>query len=315
MNPSPYISRFTTHNDPELPTCYNYFYGVAKTDFLDFLQWAPYGPHAATHAVVGGVYGCDKMNWAVDEGFVADAAMQQKLCAFWGVVMKELYRGQYIDPNTGCSAATLSDTDISCGYTCNTEKYETMYEAIKPLIVRFVAEGVAGADHTWSTFRDFICKGDGYKIFVGDHLESASTSDPSFWPGHPTLERLVQLKYMTGVGAGFEWPTTAKGYAATAICDAPSCYEPGFANKGTYTQCCYGHNEYDQLLDFVNRDTTRTVGPTNHDTMVGTDPTSAAYAMPYIYNHFTWSHCEEDFAGAIKDMHSANAAKLAAARR
>ena len=38
--------------------------------------------------MLGGVYGCDKMNWVVDDGFVVDAGMQKKLCAFWGVVMK-----------------------------------------------------------------------------------------------------------------------------------------------------------------------------------------------------------------------------------
>ena len=169
----------------------------------------------------------------------------------------------------------------------------------------------ANADHTWSTFRDFICKGDGYKIFVGDHLESASTSDPSFWPGHPTLERLVQLKYMTGVATGFTWPTSAT-HSATDVCDAPTCYETtsGVTTKSNFAQCCYGHNEYDQLLDFVNRDTSRTVGPTNHDMLFGTDPTSDAYSMPYIYNHFAWDHCEEDFEGAMREVYSANQVKL-----
>ena len=37
-------------------------------------------------------------------------------------------------------------------------------------------------------------------------------------------------------------------FPATAICDAPSCYEPGYSSKGLYAQCCYGHNEFDQLL-------------------------------------------------------------------
>jgi hypothetical protein len=26
--------------------------------------------------------------------------------------------------------------------------------------------------------------------------------------------------------------------------------------------------------------------------------------MPYIYNHFAWDHCEEDFEGAINDMYA-----------
>ena len=40
---------------------------------------------------------------------------------------------------------------------------------------------------------EFVCDGDGYKVFAGDHLESASAADPSFWPIHPTLDRLLQV--------------------------------------------------------------------------------------------------------------------------
>ena len=40
--------------------------------------------------------------------------------------------------------------------------------------------------------------------------------------------------------------------------------------------------------------------------MDGTDPTSSSYSMPYIYNHFTWDHCEEDFQGTIDTMYQQN---------
>ena len=33
----------------------------------------------------------------------------------------------------------------------------------------------------WEKFTDFVCSGDGARIFVGDHLEAASPADPSFW--------------------------------------------------------------------------------------------------------------------------------------
>ena len=36
-------------------------------------------------------------------------------------------------------------------------------------------------------------------------------------------------------------------------------------------------------------------GPTNGDTIKGTDPTRILYSMPYIYDKFTWDHCEEEY--------------------
>lgn len=44
-----------------------------------------------------------------------------------------------------------------------------------------------------TAWKDFICTGDGYKVFGGDHLESASPADPSFWVIHPALERMLQV--------------------------------------------------------------------------------------------------------------------------
>jgi hypothetical protein len=55
----------------------------------------------------------------------------------------------------------------------------------------YVNSTVEGSDEAWT---DFICNGDASKIFSGDHLESASPADPSFWVIHPTLERLFLAK-------------------------------------------------------------------------------------------------------------------------
>jgi len=36
--------------------------------------------------------------------------------------------------------------------------------------------------------------------------------------------------------------------------------------------------------------------------MSATDPRSMQYSMPYIYDTFTWSHCEEDYWALIEQM-------------
>ncbi|CAN0240607.1 unnamed protein product, partial [Discosporangium mesarthrocarpum] len=34
----------------------------------------------------------------------------------------------------------------------------------------------------------------------GSHLTSSSLLDPTFWPMHPTMERLLSFKILTGTG-------------------------------------------------------------------------------------------------------------------
>lgn len=52
------------------------------------------------------------------------------------------------------------------------------------------------SDEGWKDIREFICTGNGYKVFYGDHLESSSAVDPSFWSIHPTQERFLQAMLM-----------------------------------------------------------------------------------------------------------------------
>ena len=38
-------------------------------------------------------------------------------------------------------------------------------------------------------------------------------------------------------------------------------------------------------------------GSTNHEIVNTINPTKTRYAMPYIYDDLSWSHCQEDFEG------------------
>lgn len=70
-----------------------------------------------------------------------------------------------------------------------------------------------------------------------------------------------------------------------------------------YEVCCYGHYEHDRLLDAVSGDRTKFFGPTNAETLAATDPRSDSYSMPYVYDDFTWDHCDEDFQGYISGVY------------
>jgi len=144
----------------------------------------------------------------------------------------------------------------------------------------------------WTAWRDFICSGNGYKVFGGDHLESASPADPSFWPIHPTLERLLQVKYMTGSFDTDEWPTDPVNQY---VCNKATCFDIDQAETDdiragfqSWDTCCYGHYIDDQLLDAPNGDRFSYTGPTNREIFAWANPTTDDYAMPYIYDKFTW---------------------------
>jgi hypothetical protein len=126
-------------------------------------------------------------------------------------------------------------------------------------------------------------------ILIGDHLEAASPADPSFWPIHPNGERLFQLKLMVGGFADSTWVTSAK-----QACNKYTCFEvEDYGNvKGSYDSCCYGHFVDDQMLDFITADTHSYIGETNSEIMAAIDPTSDDYAVNYIYDDLSWSHCE-----------------------
>lgn len=60
----------------------------------------------------------------------------------------------------------------------------------------------------------------------GDQLESASPMDPSFWPIHPTIERLYSLKKLRGYFTDESWPSIG---------------------TSSYGEDCTGHNADDVI--------------------------------------------------------------------
>lgn len=291
-NPSPYVSRFATGGS--LPSCSAFYSFLFKqTDYLDFLYEAAYSPHASVHGAIGSTYGCDKMQPLLEAGALTSQASLIAVCHMWAFGLKELFRDHYIEPRTDCVASSMDEGDIDCGFTCVESHYNDLPSKIKQLTF-FQAEFETLTDDKMSLWRDFICTGDGFKIFSGDHLESASPSDPSFWPIHPNLERLMHARMLSGGFANYTWPVNAK---KDYVCDKAMCYEPDEQESDDtdtydyFSGCCRGHYEHDQLLDFVNGDKNAGMGQTNAETLAATDPTSSDYTMTYVYDSLSWDHC------------------------
>lgn len=301
-NPSPYVSRFSAYS-PSLPSCSDYYGGLGLPSYRETLKTAPYGAHASTHGVIGAVFGCDKLDDFREDGIIKDEDSQLAICKKWGFYMKELYRADFLSARSDCTQKSLDYDDIDCGFVCNAENYDNMVRQIKTTIgSTYLKSDMSNADYT--RFRDFICHGDGSRIFVGDHLESASPSDPSFWVIHPTQERLFQAKFLIHSFTDLTtsaWPTDSIN---EYVCDKPKCYDVTEGKKDYYADCCYGHYENDQLLDFVSGDRSKRIGPTNQAIFHGTDLTRSGYSMNYVYDNFRWSHCNEDFEAKLTSAYA-----------
>jgi len=109
---------------------------------------------------------------------------------------------------------------------------------------------------------------------MGDSLESASPNDISFWPTHPTVERL------------FIWRRL------NSFSDDTWLDDMSWSVKGFLIDYCWGHN-WDDVLSWPNHIFPGFNGPfTNADIWNITDP--AHDHTSYIYDSFTWPHCVED---------------------
>jgi hypothetical protein len=297
MNPSPYVSRFSMDLQvgTSLPTCAQHYDMLEYTNMMDFYYDIQYGPHATTHSLSGGIYGCDQLSPLLDAGYISDETSLKLICSNWIFYMKEFYRYNYISPNSDC----VVEDDIQsseCGFTCGSDTTDMKFN-LKNKISGYVPSDIS--EDGWSAWVDFICTGNAHKIFSGDHLESASPADPSFWVIHPTLERLTHAKLMAG---GFANEDLATDPINDKVCDKAECYEESAGTKDYYDDCCYGHYEFDKILDFTTGNKSNYWGATNGATMAATDPRKATYSMNYIYDSFSWSHCEEDFQGLMETL-------------
>ncbi len=300
FNPSPYISRFSI-STTALPSCKNYAEWLYVANYTEFLDYSSHEPHATTHGALGSIFGCDLFIPLLDAGLLKDLDSLHSTCKKWGFYMKDFYRSNLIYPSNDCTVTSLDYDGTDCSVGCPTDE-ELLEELSEDILNQVRKTSVPQGFDDWDSWRDWLCDGDAYKVFVGDHLESSSPSDPSFWPIHPNLERLYQLRLMAGGFDDYTWPLDAE-----SVCNAYLCVEVDIAPNtfDYYDQCCYGHFENDQLLDFVNGDVNNGYGETNRETLDSTDPTSSTYSVNYIYDDLTFSHCEdydfEDIAATLYD--------------
>lgn len=263
------------------PACEEHFKALTEYDtWYDFAWNLPYTPHGPVHAFIGGNTGCkstfDKL---VDEvGLPESLVSKMRLFAF--TYLKNLWRES--TEIFQCPIYCSMDTpQAECKCWCTRRESENLgwwktYEEHICITSPSDDDTVSGIDCSNLTVTqkrrmvELIC--DNGIALDGDHLEASSPSDISFWPIHPTMERLWQVKKLSGTFKSEVWPDRFALETATLWDD------------------CYGHFASDELIfkqpfgngpkRFTNRQLYKYMDP-HHD------------LLPYIYDHFNWDHCSE----------------------
>jgi len=145
---------------------------TSETNMVDFLHYSPYSIHGTVHGGVGGIFGCDQFSSLLASNNIPSLDDLFTICRQWSTIIKELYRGNYIVASTSC------ETTETCGFVCVPENMATLNSKIEEQVSHTV---YLNADIDWDAWSTWLCEGEAYKVFAGDHLESASPADPSFW--------------------------------------------------------------------------------------------------------------------------------------
>jgi hypothetical protein len=299
-NPSPYVSRFpfSFGGSLGLPTCKSHYDILEYSNMMNFFDAIAFGPHGTAHTMIAGFYGCDKFDSLITKGIIKDTKHAQSVCAMWSYIIKDLWRYNYIQATKNCVVNSESLETSQCSFTCKEEDKDDLISYVTGVLHKLVDSSV---DNFADEFYDFICEGegDGSAVFTGDHLESASPADPSFWILHPIIERLFHAKLMVGGFTDESWDIDPEN---DYICEHSACYNSTTQTIDYYPDCCYGHYENDRLLDSSMGNRNFKTGLSNKEILDASDPRLTSYSMNYIYDEFSWDHCDEDFDTLIEDL-------------
>lgn len=289
INPNKYVTRYhklcgekvdaveTSNTILSWPTCAVHL-GVTNSDET-WYHWAMdigYTPHGPVHAWVGGVGGMCDTTW--DEmhhkGWINIKQLRlMKFQAFQ--ILKNMWRAEIIETPKYCSP----DANVSqCMWICEKDNDGNGVTTLSYVQEYFTDNFEISADnkHFDEIINRVVCE---TPFWPGDQLEAASPVDISFWPIHPTIDRLLQYKHMVRPFKDNAWPNPS---------EEDTCVTGGD---------CKGHNAYD--LTFFrttyydsSEKTFKSSYITNEEVRSNHYPHSA-YAASFIYDDFLWDHCEE----------------------
>ena len=273
--------------DTAWPSCKVHHELTFAVDSLYEWVWAAaYAPHGPVHFMIGGYTHCGDMAMAALHGNASSddrkasnvakilGSVKQRTVAF----PKTMWRYGLVEYPEACSDDTpqalchmICDDPVSLGsfrkFALTGDMGENMFGA---WVARLPVD-------LWGQFLELICT---TPFTPGEQMGANSPVDPSFWPIHPTLDRLLQYKRIVKPfsSPGWEAPDGPTKYCITDY-------------DGIGASDCKGHHPWDVAPWAVAVDGDPAF-VTNGELHAMGDP--RAYALPYVYDDFTWPHCDAE---------------------
>jgi len=283
VNRSPFVTRghklcgASAFDFDGFPTCGVHQQYVDQT-FTTWYEWvwgASYAPHGPVHVVIGGTHNCEDDYNSLYETIGTEALSSLKSASFY--TLKSAWRVHVVECPDYCSDDTPQD-ECRChcpGIDELTSSKARFEELMLGLNLDRIVDTTQFDHESQVKMLKVLCT---TGTIPGDQLEAASPVDVTFWPIHPTIDRLYQWKRLQADFDSMEWSS------------------PGGMTKFCQLGGCEGHHAYDVLPFDVLVQTSSNQSFTyqrlsNEEILKAANPYSGG--LPYIYDNFEWPHCDE----------------------
>ncbi|CAM9270816.1 unnamed protein product [Choristocarpus tenellus] len=281
-----------------MPTCADHY--SLTTDYNTFYGWSWFSmndPHSPVHVYLGGLMDCQETYNEIEHMVGRNAAEWLRMLSI--THRKTLYRAGFLfcldDVPTHLDTFQIFEQGY-CG--CLNHSFEEGSNDYLEILemMNVVDFPLSPDDHDEDTRREvarLLCN---RPVNDGDQLQASSPLDPTFWPIHGTMERLYLYKMLTGTLTDTTWPD----HSSTYTDEDGETFEIALSSDPTGE--CLGHRGSD-IFPFGFRETTTKIVPvrlwgetavgqfTNREVLKALDPN--VNALPYLYDTFTWPHCEK----------------------
>lgn len=259
-----------------IPDCEDHYKLLQYETFSKFGMDIQYLPHGPVHTLVGGTFGGD--DWSM---YLSNLDYDYETAQSWGIrsfgAAKDMWRLGILECPKVCSLDTPPQ-ECKCGCPNITQWIEERRSAevlSKYVHPRFgkaaLLQNRRGRDVADDILKLFCNDNADLWPLIGDSLTSSSAFDPTFWPMHPTMDRLFQWRRINGL-VDERWDDHTYLHNSDGI--------------------CWGHQENDVLV-WSNLFDNSHHYYTNKELYTLFDPSIDDY-IPYIYDNFEWLHCEEN---------------------
>ncbi|KAJ8613993.1 hypothetical protein CTAYLR_005639 [Chrysophaeum taylorii] len=272
LNPEPRVRRFWGKCGIETaagwPRCESHRALLDKNNLGAFLTMVQGSPHGAVHMTVGGL------------GLECDPIVGKASALFFKHHIQLMFRLGVLRMPTRCG------DDAPCHYECvrgpNDDAWwhAHYFASGTALQVTPVLEALTQSQRRVAL--EALCSRESAWVW-GEQAGADSPWDPSFWPMHPTLERLYQFKRL--IDPDFQmlpWGIVNRTDQPWKDCK----WEP--------LSSCKGHHAHDltaYVTTYLDEGAYKVRALTNQEMLDVADP--RAYKLDYIYDSFEWDHCDD----------------------